>query len=104
MSANRKLAWSPGAAGPLLHLAPAADPRDNHWRDFAACDGIDVSQFYPENGWATAAAKRVCARCPVQPQCLEEALSWPAEHDWGVWAGTSRWDRRRIRQERQRAA
>lgn len=52
------------------------------WRRSAACAApdVDASVFYPPSGadavWTAAAAKRVCAECPVRRVCLADALSW----------------------------
>jgi WhiB family redox-sensing transcriptional regulator len=47
-----------------------------------------------------ARARALCRACPLQPACLEWALSQTGLE--GVWGGTTPADRRRIR--RQRAA
>jgi WhiB family transcriptional regulator, redox-sensing transcriptional regulator len=76
------------------------------WRHQAACarPGVDPDLFYPDPGQRTkvAHARRICARCPVQAPCLEEALATP----WldGVWAGTTSRDREHIRAQRRRGA
>ncbi len=50
------------------------------WRTAAACRGTDPEVFFPvaEAGLAherqVAAAKAVCAGCPVRQECLDEAL------------------------------
>jgi len=49
---------------------------------------MDPALFFPEQpGASTAGAKRVCGGCPVQEECLAEALT----HDdqFGVWGGTA---------------
>ena len=78
---------------------------DPSWRDHAACRTMDTAVFFGEErvgsggdqrggGIHVAAAKAVCADCPVIAECLEYALSWPS---LGVFGGTSEQDRRRIR-------
>jgi hypothetical protein len=66
----------------------------------AACraPGIDRAWFFPERGAGadTTKARKVCASCPVSGPCLEYALAAPASLA-GVWAGTSTYDRRRLR-------
>lgn len=47
-----------------------------------------------------AQAKTVCESCPVQAECLEEALARPEE--WGVWGGMTAGERQRLRRRRQR--
>jgi WhiB family redox-sensing transcriptional regulator len=61
------------------------------WLRRAACVGEDPELFFPvgTQGPAlrdAAAAKRVCARCPVSVQCLSYALS--SRQAAGVWGGT----------------
>ena len=67
------------------------------WRDRAACRDADPDLFLPisENpsfAPQIAAAKSCCRRCPVQANCLEQALA----HPWlaGVWGGLSETERR----------
>lgn len=61
------------------------------WLRQAACAGEDPEMFFPMGNQgpalaAVAAAKRVCARCPVTPECLDWALS--NGQTSGVWGGT----------------
>ncbi|MEV0636181.1 WhiB family transcriptional regulator [Streptomyces sp. NPDC050619] len=61
------------------------------WLRRAACAGEDPELFFPvsTSGPALrdiAAAKRVCARCPVITPCLTFALS--NGQTSGVWGGT----------------
>lgn len=61
------------------------------WLRRAACAGEDLELFFPvgTTGPAlrdVAAAKRVCARCRVSPQCLDWALR--SGQTSGVWGGT----------------
>ncbi|WP_328876715.1 WhiB family transcriptional regulator [Streptomyces sp. NBC_00287] len=61
------------------------------WLRRAACVGEDPELFFPvgTRGPAlreVAAAKRVCARCPVITQCLAFALH--SGQASGVWGGT----------------
>lgn len=70
------------------------------WRARAACRGADTNLFFPERGESTAAAKAVCAGCPVASECLDYALDTLEHH--GIWGGLSERERRKVR--RQRAA
>ncbi len=65
---------------------------DLTWLDRIACKGMDPQLFYPHSTdrRQTAAAKAVCARCPVRPQCEE----FRGNAVVGVWAGTSSADRK----------
>jgi WhiB family redox-sensing transcriptional regulator len=66
------------------------------------CNDYDPEIFYPAKGTAAQilAAKAVCSGCPVRASCLEYALGQLAEHDWGVWGGTSQEERRQLRLHR----
>ncbi|MET7321434.1 WhiB family transcriptional regulator [Streptomyces sp. NPDC005549] len=66
------------------------------WLRRAACVDEDPDLFFPVGtvGPAlrdTAAAKRVCARCPVTPECLTFALE--SGQTSGVWGGTDEAER-----------
>jgi len=72
------------------------DPADDlSWMDDALCVETDPEQFFPEpGGGAGRNAKRICARCEVQPECLDYAL----RHDdvIGVWGGLTDNERYRL--------
>jgi len=51
------------------------------------CAQTDPELFFPEKGDSSAAAKRVCGRCPVESECLEYAVAHRI--DVGVWGGTT---------------
>ena len=74
------------------------------WRAKSACRGLDPTIFYPatDDDEEAAAAKAVCAVCPVQTDCLEHALG--SREREGVWGGTTERERRRIVRQRRRAA
>ena len=70
------------------------------WRAHAACAEVDHGLFFPVGvtGPAVpqiAAAKAVCARCPVHGACLEFAVV--TNQEYGVWGGTSEEERRALR-------
>lgn len=69
------------------------------WMNDAACKGLDPGMFILRKGEPAWPAKAVCATCPVTDECLEYGLSFID----GIYGGTSYLDRRRIRQERERA-
>ncbi len=75
-------------------------PAGQVWRDRAACRGTDPEVFFPvaESGPAreaqVAAAKAVCAGCPVRAECLTEAL---ARIPYGIAGGLTENERRRLR-------
>ncbi|AIJ20650.1 WhiB family transcriptional regulator [Amycolatopsis methanolica] len=72
-------------------------PEDLAWHEHAACRGTDPDAFFPEPGPGaaelTAAAKRVCAVCPVRAACAE----WASTHDeeFGIWGGQTEQERPR---------
>jgi WhiB family redox-sensing transcriptional regulator len=66
------------------------------WRDAALCAQTDPDAFFPEAGGSNRDAKRICQRCPVQVQCLEDALLRNERH--GVWGGMSERQRQKMRQ------
>ena len=77
------------------------------WASRGACRDVEPDLFFPiaSSGPATrqiAAAKAVCARCPVQPECLNYALE--TGQDCGVWGGATEDERRAMRVRRQRHA
>ena len=93
---------------------PNADLWD--WQLEGACRDVDTEAFFhPEGERGSArsrrelAAKAICATCPVIDDCLEFAMRKHSNVDGGlsfidgVYGGTSYLDRRRLRQERERA-
>lgn len=95
MNARSALAWSPGAAGPLLG-------GEYSWRDDAACASADPDLWFPEPGDAAWKARAICAGCPVLGPCREDALAHNDQH--GIQGGLTIAQRQRIRRERRRAA
>jgi WhiB family transcriptional regulator, redox-sensing transcriptional regulator len=61
------------------------------WLSRAACIGEDPELFFPERGeyLKSAAAKAVCARCPVTQECLAGAPS-----EFGIRGGLTPTERR----------
>ena len=79
------------------------------WTERAACHepGVDPELFFPvsESGLAAgeaAAAKAICARCPVAAECLAWALR--AGEPAGIWGGTTPEERRLSRRVQHHAA
>lgn len=79
---------APGAT--RLRHSIAGDPV--RWHERAACSGHDPELFYgPEGERARVRearerrAKAVCARCPVDAECLDYALS--TGQKGGIWGG-----------------
>jgi WhiB family redox-sensing transcriptional regulator len=78
---------------------PVADIWD--WQRRGACRGRDSAQFFHpdgERGSSRArreqAAKRVCAACPVRPECAAHALL--VQEPYGVWGGLTETERLRL--------
>jgi WhiB family redox-sensing transcriptional regulator len=70
------------------------------WRDLAACSGYDPELFFPAGETGPAAeqirqAKRVCASCEVQDDCLTYAVE--TNQVAGVWGGLTEDERRPVR-------
>jgi WhiB family transcriptional regulator, redox-sensing transcriptional regulator len=82
-------------------LVGIAYGRDIEWQDQAACNGLDVNDFFPEKGESPKDAKRICGRCPVRRQCLAYALDLGER--FGIYGGTSERERRRLKREGQAA-
>lgn len=76
---------------------------DQQWEHHAACLGVDPELFYPgkEDPADLAAARAVCAECPVAADCLEYAIL--NGEKYGIWGGKSEKERRAIRRERRLA-
>jgi WhiB family transcriptional regulator, redox-sensing transcriptional regulator len=78
--------------------SPLSATRD--WRTLAACRHADPELFFPPGrddlaAGQVAAAKAVCARCPVCRECLAFAIAH-RQHD-GIWGGLTELERRRWR-------
>jgi WhiB family transcriptional regulator, redox-sensing transcriptional regulator len=80
-------------------VTPVMGP-DEGWRARAACVDADQDLFFPVGVTGPAipqiaAAKAVCARCPVRADCLEFAVA--TNQEYGVWGGTCEEERRALR-------
>jgi WhiB family transcriptional regulator, redox-sensing transcriptional regulator len=83
-SGSRRRAPRP-PSGPAA-LRPAT------WLPRAACINADPDLFFLDDSRSPAhEAKQWCARCPVQPECLEYALA--AGEEFGVWGGLTEKER-----------
>ncbi|MBV8162507.1 MAG: WhiB family transcriptional regulator [Acidimicrobiia bacterium] len=81
--------------------ADQRDARDHpdpgpHWRVHAACRSCSPDLFFPAGTTGAAAdeiaaAKVVCAQCPVQSQCLRFAMA--TGQAYGIWGGTTEAER-----------
>ena len=69
------------------------------WHEYAACRGMETSDFYPQQGQNAVArrAREICAQCPVVQACLADALATPPHADWGIRGGTTESQREQMR-------
>jgi hypothetical protein len=65
------------AHGSLAAWAPLTDTRT--WRDDAACKG-QTGLYADEECWPLA--RRICLRCPVRDECLDDALETGDASGW----------------------
>lgn len=81
----------------LLTLTDLTWEPDVDWRETAACNGVNSDVFFPdsEDPDDSAAAKQVCAECPVAVECLQYSLA--TNQGAGVWGGLDEGERRRMR-------
>lgn len=66
------------------------------WHTDAACRGVGAATFFPERDASAAAARTICATCPVRADCLAAAHSYGTDTA-GVWGGTTARERARLR-------
>lgn len=74
---------------------PATTGTVRDWRPLAACAGINPDLFFPRRGESAAAAVATCRTCPVQAECLTDALN--NGEKVGIWGGMSERQRRILR-------
>ena len=80
----------------MLEVVENDDQRD--WRELAECRGSNSELFFPEAGADVAriaAAKEVCAACPVSADCLAYAVE--TNQTEGIWGGRTASERRTLR-------
>jgi WhiB family transcriptional regulator, redox-sensing transcriptional regulator len=80
---------------------------DTDWRRHASCRHCSPDLFFPAGTTGAAeheiaAAKAVCAECPVQSQCLRFALR--TGQAYGIWGGTTEDERIMLRRLTRRPA
>src|SRR5215469_14600623 len=74
---------------PWTSLAADEPPGRCTWQ--AACAAADPELFFPATADQATEAKRICAGCPVKPQCLKYSLVTAQE--WGIWGGLTEQER-----------
>ena len=67
------------------------------WRAQAACVGHAEYFFNDAKKTNVREAKKICAACPVQSQCLEYGLT---HVEYGVWGGLTANERRTLNRKR----
>lgn len=85
--------------GPIGSSDDIKDINEMNWREFAACRGMSVDDFFAERGDSqqlVKKAKATCKNCPVKRACLVVALKQDPD-SWGVFGGTTAKTRRIIR-------
>ncbi|AZM91463.1 WhiB family transcriptional regulator [Streptomyces sp. W1SF4] len=77
------------------HRAPETLEPEPSWADSAACATVDPELMYPGPGNLPAykEARRICADCPVQAECLADAMAYEGnatkKYRYGIRAGLS---------------
>lgn len=74
--------------------APLPLPQPEPWTEQALCAQTDPDAFFPEKGGSVREAKRICARCPVQVECLASAIK--NGERFGIFGGLTERERRRL--------
>ena len=70
------------------------------WREVAACAQTDPELWFPADGGNGRRAKQICGGCPVQAECLQDALE-SGDVDHGVRGGLSPRQRVKLLRARQ---
>lgn len=73
-------------------------PKPPEWMDYAVCREIGGNEWFPEKGFTSRHAKRMCQQCPVREVCLEYSIEENIVN--GVWGGLGELERRPLRVER----
>lgn len=82
-------------------MAPRTRTYDLTWQTDAACRRWpDPDAFFPDRGDESEAVLLLCARCPVQRRCADQAVR--ERQRYGVWGGLTERDRERLWEERAR--
>jgi hypothetical protein len=70
------------------------------WMRHAACAGISNPDvfFPPGNSTVSEQALAICAQCPVRQECRQDAIE---QNQLGIWGGTTRPERRAVKEGRE---
>lgn len=63
------------------------------WRTHALCAQTDPELFYPQDAFASIAARETCLGCPVRVPCLNDGL----DEQHGIWGGWTADERKALR-------
>ena len=71
------------------------------WQDTALCVKADIDPdiFFSQRAIFYKEAIKLCGACAVKQQCLNSALSFPVEEDFGIRAGLNRIERLAMRKK-----
>ncbi|MGW1774477.1 WhiB family transcriptional regulator [Streptomyces sp. NPDC002104] len=96
---------TPRIPAPRVDRLPGSAGHKWQWQTRAACRDLGWNRFFhpaDERGedreQRDAAAKRVCAECPVRAACLDHALR--TREPYGVWGGLTEEERRTLARSR----
>ncbi len=78
-----------------FHVTLSDVPWPAAWAARGRCRSAPVSLFFPGRGEDTAAAQKLCGRCPVLDECRAYVLEHPGLT--GVWGGLTGRERRELR-------
>lgn len=79
---------------PDAAVAATDGPPPAGWQERSLCRQTDPDMFFFDHGREAANAKRICASCPVQAECLQDAVA--RNEEWGIWGGMTGPERRKI--------
>ena len=78
-------------------LNPPPDHSEQEWMLHARCRSLAPGEFFPSDGVGVDKARRICAQCTAQPECLEYALA--NDERFGIWGGLSERERRKLKRQ-----
>ena len=89
---------------PSTSLPAPIGAAQSWWSDARCNDNAATLSglFFSEELLDIARAKAICSKCPVQAECLAEALENQIE--WGVWGGMTERERRALLRRRPNAS
>lgn len=70
---------------------------NDHWSEDALCAQVDPALFFPDKGRTVTDAKRICMRCEVHVECLNDALD--TNDRFGFRGGLTERERRKLKKQ-----